>query len=73
MLVTDHNVRETLTLCDRIYVLFAGRVLAAGPSSEIVDDPEVRRHFLGESFELIDVANRSSRFEPTHAECQPVA
>jgi len=52
ILLTDHNVREALSLCDRAYVLFAGRVLATGTSDEIMDSPEVRQHFLGESFEL---------------------
>jgi lipopolysaccharide export system ATP-binding protein len=52
LLLTDHNVRETLSLCDRIYVLFDGRVLAEGTAETLVANEEVRRHFLGESFEL---------------------
>ena len=52
LLLTDHNVRETLSLCDRTYVLFDGRVLAEGSASELVANEDVRRHFLGESFEL---------------------
>jgi lipopolysaccharide export system ATP-binding protein len=52
LLLTDHNVRETLSLCDRIYVLFDGRVLAEGTAATLVANEEVRRHFLGESFEL---------------------
>ncbi|MGH9888093.1 MAG: LPS export ABC transporter ATP-binding protein [bacterium] len=54
ILITDHNVRETLALCDRAYVLFAGRVLCAGTPAELISNPEVRRHFLGDSFELVD-------------------
>lgn len=52
VLLTDHNVRETLALCDRAYVLFQGRVLAMGTSGALLENPDVRRHFLGESFEL---------------------
>jgi len=51
VLLTDHNVRETLALCDRTYVLFDGMVLAEGPTSELVGNPEVRRRFLGEFFD----------------------
>jgi lipopolysaccharide export system ATP-binding protein len=57
VLITDHNVRETLALCDRAYVLFNGKVLHEGCPHGLADDPEVRRRFLGESFEL-DVAPR---------------
>ena len=53
VLLTDHNVRETLTLCNRAYVLFGGRVLAQGSPSELIVNDAVRRHFLGDSFELI--------------------
>jgi lipopolysaccharide export system ATP-binding protein len=53
ILLTDHNVRETLTLCDRAYVLFAGRVLAEGTPSELIANDAVRQHFLGDSFELV--------------------
>lgn len=52
ILLTDHNVRETLTLCDRAYVLFAGRVLAEGSPAELIENDAVRQHFLGDSFEL---------------------
>ena len=50
ILLTDHNVREALSLCDRAYVLFDGRVLAEGTSNELIASEEVRRHFLGETF-----------------------
>ena len=52
ILITDHNVRETLTLCDRAYVLFDGRVLAEGTPDELIANEAVRAHFLGETFEL---------------------
>ncbi|HWH52056.1 MAG TPA: LPS export ABC transporter ATP-binding protein [Gemmatimonadaceae bacterium] len=51
VLVTDHNVRETLALCDRAYVLFDGRVLAEGTPAVLVGNTSVREHFLGESFD----------------------
>ena len=50
ILITDHNVREALSLCDRAYVLFDGRVLAEGTSNELIASEDVRRHFLGETF-----------------------
>jgi len=52
VLITDHNVRETLGLIDRAYILHAGRVMSEGTPAEIVDDPEVRRVYLGERFRL---------------------
>jgi lipopolysaccharide export system ATP-binding protein len=52
VLITDHNVRETLGLIDRAYILHAGRVMAAGSPAEIVANPDVRRVYLGERFRL---------------------
>jgi lipopolysaccharide export system ATP-binding protein len=52
VLVTDHNVRETLGLIDRAYILHSGRVLVEGAPAEIVEDPDVRRFYLGEEFRL---------------------
>ena len=52
ILLTDHNVRETLSLCDRAYVLFDGAVLAKGTPAELVANEEVREHFLGDTFTL---------------------
>ena len=52
ILLTDHNVRETLALCDRAYVLDDGRVLAHGTPAELVANEEVRHHFLGDTFSL---------------------
>ena len=52
VLITDHNVRETLGLIDRAYILHAGRVMSEGTAEEIVADPEVRRVYLGERFRL---------------------
>jgi lipopolysaccharide export system ATP-binding protein len=50
VLITDHNVRETLEICDRAYVMKSGALLAAGNSDEIRNDVSVREHYLGESF-----------------------
>ena len=52
VLITDHNVRETLGLIDRAYIIHAGQVLTSGPPEAIVDDPNVRRLYLGEDFRL---------------------
>ena len=50
VLITDHNVRETLEICDRAYVMKAGTLLASGTSAEIKNDDRVREHYLGENF-----------------------
>lgn len=52
VLITDHNVRETLAVCDRAYVIKQGQLLASGTSDEIAHNPDVRQHYLGESFKL---------------------
>jgi lipopolysaccharide export system ATP-binding protein len=52
VLITDHNVRETLGLVDRAYIIYSGEVLMEGDASEIVNDPEVRRLYLGEEFRM---------------------
>ncbi len=50
ILVTDHNVRETLAITDRSYILAEGRILSSGRSQKVANDPLVRRHYLGEGF-----------------------
>jgi lipopolysaccharide export system ATP-binding protein len=50
VLITDHNVRETLSVVDRAYIIHAGRVLTQGTPQQIVDNPEARRVYLGEAF-----------------------
>jgi lipopolysaccharide export system ATP-binding protein len=52
VLITDHNVRETLGLTDRAYIIYSGQVLMEGRTEDIVNDPEVRRVYLGEEFRL---------------------
>jgi lipopolysaccharide export system ATP-binding protein len=52
VLVTDHNVRETLGLTDRAYIIYSGQVLMEGRADDIVNNPDVRRLYLGEDFQL---------------------
>lgn len=52
VLITEHNVRETLGICDRAYILNAGKVIAEGSANEIVSNEEVRKVYLGENFSL---------------------
>jgi len=53
VLITDHNVRETLEIVDRAYILHDGKVLMSGTTNEIVNDENVRRVYLGENFQII--------------------
>ncbi|MDP9264113.1 MAG: LPS export ABC transporter ATP-binding protein [Acidobacteriota bacterium] len=53
VLVTDHNVRETLTVTDRAYIIHDGKIFRAGTPAELGSDPEVKRVYLGESFSLV--------------------
>jgi lipopolysaccharide export system ATP-binding protein len=52
VLITDHNVRETLGICDRAYIISEGKVLASGTPAEIVENADVRRVYLGEHFRM---------------------
>ncbi|RLD47155.1 MAG: LPS export ABC transporter ATP-binding protein [Bacteroidetes bacterium] len=52
ILITDHNVRETLSITDRAYLLFEGEILKSGTSAELVEDEQVRKVYLGKNFEL---------------------
>jgi lipopolysaccharide export system ATP-binding protein len=52
VLITDHNVRETLALTDRAYIIHSGRVLMEGGPQEVIDHPDVRRLYLGEDFRM---------------------
>jgi lipopolysaccharide export system ATP-binding protein len=53
VLITDHNVRETLEIVDRAYILHGGKVLMSGTTDEVVRDETVRRVYLGENFRII--------------------
>ena len=52
VLITDHNVRETLAITDRAYIINEGRIIRAGTPDELTQDEEVRRIYLGENFKL---------------------
>lgn len=52
ILITDHNVHETLSITDRAYLLFEGRILKSGTARQLADDEHVRRVYLGKNFEL---------------------
>jgi lipopolysaccharide export system ATP-binding protein len=52
ILITDHNVRETLSICDRAYIMCEGRILKSGSAQYLADDPEARKIYLGEKFRL---------------------
>lgn len=52
VLITDHNVHETLNITDRAYLLYEGRILKAGTAEQLADDPEARKLYLGEKFKL---------------------
>lgn len=52
ILITDHNVQETLSITDRAYLLFEGNILKAGTAEELADDEQVRRVYLGQNFVL---------------------
>jgi lipopolysaccharide export system ATP-binding protein len=52
VLITDHNVRETLEIVDRAYILHDGRVLKSGTPSEVVEDDNVRQVYLGQNFRI---------------------
>lgn len=52
ILITDHNVRETLSICDRAYIMCDGKILTSGTSEFLVSDPEARKVYLGDRFQL---------------------
>lgn len=52
VLITDHNVRETLAICDHAYIINEGRVLASGDPQDIINNPDVRAFYLGDNFSL---------------------
>lgn len=62
ILITDHNVQETLSITDRAYLMFEGRILKAGTAEELAEDEMVRKVYLGKNFELkrkhIDIEDR---------------
>ena len=53
VLITDHNVRETLSVTDRAYIINQGKIFRSGTPEQLGNDPEVKRVYLGESFSLV--------------------
>ncbi len=58
VLMTDHNVRETLSITDRAYIIAEGRILKQGPAAELIEDDRVRRAYLGRSFAMPELRER---------------
>ncbi len=52
VLITDHNVRETLSITDRAYIMYEGKILRTGTADELANDPDIREIYLGEAFRL---------------------
>lgn len=52
VLITDHNVRETLSVTDRAYLIHSGEILIEGSAERLINDPEARRIYLGEDFRI---------------------
>jgi lipopolysaccharide export system ATP-binding protein len=50
ILITDHNVQETLNITDRVYLLYEGKILKQGRPADLVEDPEVREKYIGKGF-----------------------
>lgn len=73
VLLTDHSVRETLAITDRSYIIHEGRVLVSGVAQKLISDPEVRRVYLGESFQAggIDYGARSEAVPQAAAAAGP--
>ena len=75
ILITDHNVNETLSICDRAYLLIDGRIFKHGTAEQLADDEQVRRLYLGTNFELkrkdwIIEMGKKSMNEPSAAEIE---
>jgi lipopolysaccharide export system ATP-binding protein len=73
ILVTDHQVRETLEVTDRSYIIDNGKVLTAGKPRELIEDPEVRRIYLGEGFYMRhpEIAARNEGDRPAESPDPP--
>ena len=52
VLITDHNVRETLSITDRSYIMYDGKILRSGTGDQLANDPDIREIYLGEAFRL---------------------
>ena len=52
MIISDHNVRETLRITDRSYIIYEGKILTSGTSAQLLEDPIARRFYLGDRFQM---------------------
>ena len=52
MLITDHNVRDTLDICEKAYIVGEGHIIAAGSAQEVLDNERVRKTYLGDQFSM---------------------
>ncbi len=68
VLITDHNVRETLGITDRAYILFEGKIRTEGPAEAIVNDPEARKYYLGDRFSMGDSWARPENVQPARGD-----
>ena len=71
ILITDHQVRETLEITDRSYVVRAGQVLCHGTPHEVINNPEARKYYFGESMQLTGSATTPSRVPTPHIPLKP--
>lgn len=62
ILITDHNVQQTLPITNRTYIMFEGKILKEGAPHELANDPQVREAYLGENFVYQDIANKKKEF-----------
>lgn len=72
ILLTDHSVRETLTICERSYIINEGQVLTSGTSDELVNDPIARRIYLGETFRGDEFLHRRAAMQAIIAEAAEI-
>lgn len=63
LLVTDHNVRETLAICDRVYILYLGKIMISGSAPEVAADPIAKQYYLGQKFVVPDELKRRAEAE----------
>jgi lipopolysaccharide export system ATP-binding protein len=73
VLITDHNVRETLAICDRSYIIREGKILVDGDAATIASSPLARKHYLGEKFQTGFETPASSNGTSAHKEPEPAA
>jgi len=71
LLVTDHNVRDTLAICDRVYIMYKGRILLSGTSRQVAEDPVAKEYFLGQHFRVPEEPPEEPQEPPEKPEHPP--